>query len=227
MSEPLSFWSLVANASVLVQLVMLALLVASVISWVTLFQRWMLMTKARKTLAAFRKKFWSGIDLAELFRDTQSEQTEGAERVIFSGYKTFNKVRQLSQQPAPLMECVERSMRVALAEEEERLQFGLPLLATIGSTSPYVGLFGTVWGIMESFRGLANVQQATLAVVAPGIAEALIATAMGLFAAIPAFIAYNRFVAASEGLAGQYENFAEEFAGILQRNLLNRQQEQA
>lgn len=219
MTPSMSIWSLVANASFVVQLVLLTLVVVSVFSWVKIFQKFMLLKSANLQLEDFRERFWSGMEMSKLFSTTDAMLTTGVERVVFTGYKSFTNMRRKNADAKPLMQEVERSMRVALAEEEERLKNGLSFLATVGSTSPYVGLFGTVWGIMQSFRGLAHVQQATLAVVAPGIAEALIATAIGLFAAIPAVVAYNRLLSNSDKILVHYENFAEEFSGIVQRNL--------
>jgi biopolymer transport protein TolQ len=194
-------WSLVSNASVVVQLVMLTLVAASVTSWIMIFQRSTMLRAGRRALDAFEERFWSGIDLSKLYRQAGSnpDPDSGVEQIC-----RFQGVLRLRQQPGvdpdAVMEGVGRAMRVAISREEEKLEQSLPFLATVGSTSPYIGLFGTVWGIMNSFRGLASAQQATLATVAPGIAEALIATAIGLFAAIPAVIAYNRFSARSETL---------------------------
>jgi len=220
--DKLSIWGLIASASVVVQLVMLLLVVASFVSWVMIFQRRSVILHARKSLRQFEERFWSGVDLGQLFREiSQSpDNSNGAENIFRAGIKEYTR---LSQQPGvdadAVMDGVQRSMRVALAREEEKLEQHLPFLATVGSTSPYVGLFGTVWGIMNAFLGLANEKQATLASVAPGISEALIATAIGLFAAIPAVIAYNRFSAKSEWLMNSYETFAEEFSSILHRRI--------
>lgn len=170
----------------------------------------------------FEERFWSGIDLSKLYRQAGSnpDPDSGVEQIFRAGFKEFSRLRQQpGVDPDAVMEGVARAMRVAISREEEKLEASLPFLATVGSTSPYVGLFGTVWGIMNSFRGLATVQQATLATVAPGIAEALIATAIGLFAAIPAVIAYNRFSARSEMLIGRYYTFADEFQAILHRKV--------
>ncbi|MFT5721167.1 MAG: biopolymer transport protein TolQ [Motiliproteus sp.] len=222
MVEKMSMWSLVVNASLVVQLVMLVLLVASIVSWVVIFQRRSYLATARRTLREFEEKFWSGIDLSTLFRDVNSNPNpESAPENIFrAGIKEFTRLRQQSDaDPDAVMEGVQRAMRVALSREEEKLDANLPFLATVGSTSPYIGLFGTVWGIMNSFRGLANMHQATLASVAPGISEALIATAMGLFAAIPAVIAYNRYVSQVEIMMNSYTTFAEEFSSILHRRV--------
>ena len=200
-----SMWSLVSNASIVVQLVMLALVAASVTSWIMIFQRSTMLRAGRRALDSFEERFWSGIDLSKLYRQAGSnpDPDSGVEQVFRAGFKEFSRLR---QQPG-------------ISREEEKLEQSLPFLATVGSTSPYIGLFGTVWGIMNSFRGLASAQQATLATVAPGIAEALIATAIGLFAAIPAVIAYNRFAARSEVLIGRYYTFADEFQAILHRKV--------
>ncbi len=222
MVEKMSIWSLVANASLVVQLVMIMLLLASVLSWVMIFQRQSVLSKARKSLRGFEERFWSGVDLGQLFREVNQQPNSdcGAENIFRAGIKEYTRLtQQEGYDPDSVMDGVERSMRVALAREEDKLERHLPFLATVGSTSPYVGLFGTVWGIMNSFRGLANVHQATLASVAPGISEALIATAIGLFAAIPAVIAYNRYSAQVEYLLGNYETFADEFSSILHRRM--------
>ncbi len=217
-----SMWSLISNASIVVQLVMLTLVAASVTSWIMIFQRGNAMRAAKKALDAFEERFWSGIDLSKLYRQAGSnpDPDSGVEQIFRAGFKELSRLRQQpGVDPDAVMEGVARAMRVAISREEEKLEASLPFLATVGSTSPYVGLFGTVWGIMNSFRGLATVQQATLATVAPGIAEALIATAIGLFAAIPAVIAYNRFSARSEMLIGRYYTFADEFQAILHRKV--------
>lgn len=222
MVEKMSLWSLVANASFLVQIVMLMLMAASVVSWVMIFQRAKFLKMAQQILNGFEEQFWSGVDLRQLYVDTKAKlhANSGVENIFCAGLKEFTRLRQRTGADAEaVMDGVQRVMRVALAREEEKLELHLPFLATVGSISPYVGLFGTVWGIMNSFRGLANVQQATLATVAPGISEALVATAMGLFAAIPAVVAYNRYSARAEALANRYETFAEEFSSILHRKV--------
>ncbi|WP_150913119.1 protein TolQ [Marinobacter halotolerans] len=221
MESELSVWYLIANAGVLVQLVMLLLALASVVSWALIFQRVQVFRKARQAQFAFEERFWSGMDLGKLYREVSENPTpfSGMESLFRSGFKEFSRLRQQSRDADAVMEGSQRAMRVAFSREQERLEAHLPFLATVGSTSPYIGLFGTVWGIMNSFRGLAQVQQATLATVAPGISEALIATAMGLFAAIPAVIAYNRFSAMSDALLKNYETFAEEFSSILHRRV--------
>ena len=218
----MSLWSLVVNASLLVQLVMLLLLAASVASWIMIFQRAKVLGIARRTLTAFEDQFWSGVDLSQLYVDIKANlhAHSGVENIFCVGLKEFTRLRQRTgADPEAVMDGVQRVMRIALSREEEKLETHLPFLATVGSISPYIGLFGTVWGIMNSFRGLANVQQATLASVAPGISEALVATAMGLFAAIPAVVAYNRYSATAEALANRYETFADEFSSILHRKV--------
>jgi len=220
--EQLSIWSLVANASFIVQLVMLLLFAASVISWMIIFQRGAIFKQAKKSQVAFEERFWSGMDLNQLYKELNStgEPLRGLENIFKAGFNEFTRLRQQgSADPDAIMVGTQRAMRVAVSRESEYLDANLPFLATVGSTSPYVGLFGTVWGIMNSFRGLAQVQQATLATVAPGISEALVATAMGLFAAIPAVIAYNRYAAQADSLAGAYETFADEFSSILHRTV--------
>ncbi len=221
MDSELSVWHLIAQAGPLVQLVMLLLVLASVISWALIFQRVQVFRKAKRAQLAFEEQFWSGMDLGQLYREVNANPTpySGMESVFRAGFREFSRLRQQSRDPDAVMDGVQRAMRVAFSREQERLETHLPFLATVGSTSPYVGLFGTVWGIMNSFRGLATVQQATLATVAPGISEALIATAMGLFAAIPAVIAYNRFSATSDGLLKTYETFAEECSSIIHRRV--------
>lgn len=226
MESEVSVWYLIANAGVLVQLVMLLLALASIVSWALIFQRLKVFRQAKKAQFAFEERFWSGMDLGQLYREVNSNPTpfSGMEALFRAGFKEFSRLRQQSRDADAVMEGTQRAMRVAFSREQERLDMHLPFLATVGSTSPYVGLFGTVWGIMNSFRGLAQVQQATLATVAPGISEALIATAMGLFAAIPAVIAYNRFSAISDALLKNYETFADEFSSILHRRVHSSEQ---
>ena len=220
--DQMSMWSLISNASLVVQFVMLILVGASITSWVIIFQRSQLLRAARNSLNTFEDRFWSGVDLSKLYRQVSNEPDpdSGVEQIFRAGFKEFSRLsQQQGANPESVMDGVARSMRVAISHEEEKLEQSLPFLATVGSTSPYIGLFGTVWGIMNSFRGLAQVQQATLATVAPGIAEALIATAIGLFAAIPAVIAYNRFSARGENLIARYYTFADEFQAILHRKV--------
>lgn len=221
----LSIWSLIVEASFVVQLVMFILFIASVVSWVMIFQRGIYQRKASNEFLSFEKQFWSGIDLNQLFRQGNGRNDgEGIENIFRAGFKEFTRLRQQTGADSDaVMEGSQRAMRVALAREEEKLDAGLPFLASVASVSPYIGLFGTVWGIMNSFRGLANVHQTTLATVAPGISEALVATAMGLFAAIPAVLAYNRYSARAESLMANYQTFAEEFSSILHRQVHSKQ----
>ena len=220
MNEPLSILDLVLNASVVVQVVMGLLILASLTSWVMIFQRGFALSSIRRQATDFESEFWSGKDLGELYveLDTENSDVIGLESIFASGFKEFSRSgQQDGTDQERVMQNVQRAMRVALVREEERLETHLPFLATVGSTSPYVGLFGTVWGIMNSFRGLATVNQASLSVVAPGISEALVATAIGLFAAIPAVIAYNRYAAYVEVIMNRFEAFSDEFSSILDR----------
>ncbi len=220
MNEPLSILELILGASVVVQIVMAILILASLTSWVMIFQRGFALASIRREATRFEQAFWSGTDLREIYQELESrdEDVIGMENIFAAGFKEFNRTRQRDKADADrVMQNVSRAMRVALSREEERLETHLPFLATVGSTSPYVGLFGTVWGIMNSFRGLATVNQASLSVVAPGISEALVATAIGLFAAIPAVIAYNRFSAQVEIIMNRFDAFTEEFSSILNR----------
>lgn len=220
MTTDLSILSLITNASVLVQLVMLILLIASLMSWNIIFQKRKQLAKERLRADEFEDRFWSGGDLSSLYTQVKSGRhgDSGMSMIFEAGFKEFARLRkQEGIDPMSVLEGAQRAMRVALARETDKLELHLSFLATVGSTSPYVGLFGTVWGIMNSFRALGNVKQATIAMVAPGIAEALVATAMGLFAAIPAVIGYNRFNTELERLIGRYDAFLEEFSSILQR----------
>ena len=224
MTEELSVWHLVVSASMTVQAVMLILCIASVISWFMIFQRGLYFRACTRARLNFEQQFWSGMDLNQLFRqgsaqaDTSGHSFVGMESIFRAGFKEFSRLRQqVGVDPDAIMEGAQRAMRVASAREEEQMDKHLPFLATVGSTSPYIGLFGTVWGIMTSFQALSTMSQATLATVAPGISEALVATAMGLFAAIPAVVAYNRYSASVEVLLNKYETFADEFYSILHR----------
>ncbi len=219
MSESMSLWSLVSNASVVVQLVMIILLFASFISWVMIVHRVIYFYRAKKQADLFEDQFWSGVDLSKLYRKPSNSAAMSGTEVIFrAGFQEYTRLKQQSGADADaVMEGAQRAMRVALSKLENSLDQHLPFLASVGSTSPYIGLFGTVWGIMTSFRSLANMQQATIATVAPGISEALVATAIGLFAAIPAVMAYNRFAAKSDHLLKRYQNFSDEFSSILHR----------
>lgn len=221
MNEQMSLMDLVLNAGLTVQAVMVLLLMASVVSWFMISQRLIYFRAVRDEMYSFEDQFWSGIDLSQLYRDgnerAEAGQVIGMESIFRAGFKEFSRLAQQGLESDSIMDGTQRAMRVAMSREEERLERHLPFLATVGSTSPYIGLFGTVWGIMNSFRGLANSTQATLATVAPGISEALIATAMGLFAAIPAVMAYNRFAAKLDTYTGRYEAFVDEFSSILLR----------
>ena len=223
MTQELGLMELIAGASTLVQGVMLILVLASLASWFLIVRRVMLMRRADDEWLVFEERFWSGIDLAQLYREgneavADGQLPTGVESLFRAGFKEFSRLSQQADMDADaILEGSRRAMRVALVRETDRIEQHLPFLASVGSTSPYIGLLGTVWGIMHSFRGLANATQATLATVAPGISEALIATAMGLFAAIPAVLAYNRLVARSDALLNRYETFLDEFSGVLQR----------
>lgn len=220
MNQPLSVIELMLNASLLVQMVMAVLVIASVISWMMIIQRSSAYSKTLRDIDSFEEYFWSGIDLRDLYTELESDQAEmnDIESIFVGGFKEYQRLSdQAGMEADAALQGAHRAMKVALVRAEEKLDKHLPFLATVGSTSPYIGLFGTVWGIMNSFRSLANMTQATLSAVAPGISEALIATAMGLFAAIPAVIAYNRYSARSESLMNRYDNFADEFAIILHR----------
>jgi biopolymer transport protein TolQ len=219
-NDSISLISLVAQASLLVQLVMLVLLLASVISWTMIFAKRHAIRNAVKSLEDFEDEFWSGGDMNSLYTKWSERRREitGVASIFVAGYREYNRLASQGDiDRGEMIEGVQRAMRVAMSREIESLETHLPFLATVGSTSPYIGLFGTVWGIMNSFRSLGVAQQATIASVAPGIAEALIATAMGLFAAIPAVIAYNRYSSHVERLISRYEVFSEEFLSIVNR----------
>lgn len=219
MSAEFSIFDLVLEASLLVKFVMLTLLGFSIACWAMIFQRRQVLNVAKMQLKEFEDKFWSGADLSKLYNEISAKsQVQGIESLFVAGFKEFARLRKSNiNDPHMIVEGTHRAMRVALSREVDNLETHLPFMATVGSISPYIGLFGTVWGIMNSFIGLGSVQQATLAMVAPGIAEALIATAMGLFAAIPAVMAFNRFSHKVEKLENSYGNFMEEFSSILQR----------
>ena len=220
MQADLSFLSLITGASLVVQIVLALLLLVSLISWTLIFRKWGRLRAWRRAADGFEQRFWSGESLGALYKQitVRHDDPEGMERIFEAGFREFARLRKQSGNDGRLVvEGAHRAMRVALSREVDALETHLSFLATVGSTSPYIGLFGTVWGIMNAFRGLANVHQATLAMVAPGIAEALIATAMGLFAAIPAVLAYNRFSHDVERLINHYDTFLEEFVTILQR----------
>jgi biopolymer transport protein TolQ len=221
MHNDMSILRLVMDASLVVQLVMLLLLLASVASWAVIFQKRRVIKEARSNADSFEKEFWSGGDLTGLYRRISGKggPASGMAGIFEAGFREFSRLRkQEDLQASQVVDGSRRAMLVSQMRESDRLEQNLAFLATVGSTSPYVGLFGTVWGIMNSFIALGNVQQATLAMVAPGIAEALIATAMGLFAAIPAVIAYNRYADTVGRLESRYDTFMEEFSTILQRH---------
>jgi len=210
---------LILQASLIVQFVMALLAGASIVSWAIILRKHQLLKTERVAADQFEEQFWSGGDLSGLYKSLEAGSPTGMAGVFVAGFREFSRLRrQAGIGAAELLEGSRRAMRVAQLRETDRLEENLSTLATIGSTSPYVGLFGTVWGIMSAFQGLGNVQQATLAMVAPGIAEALIATAMGLFAAIPAVIAYNRYADHVGRLELRYDAFMEEFSTILQRH---------
>jgi biopolymer transport protein TolQ len=223
LEEQLGLLDLVLNASFTVQMVMLLLLLASVLSWYMIVNRFIYFRNAREEMYLFEERFWSGIDLSQLYREGSEKASDGhailgIESIFRAGFKEFSRLAQQQEVDSEaVIEGSRRAMRVAAMREGERLERHLAFLASVGSTSPYIGLFGTVWGIMHSFRGLANATQATLATVAPGISEALVATAMGLFAAIPAVLAYNRFASRVDVLSNRYDTFMDEFSSILYR----------
>jgi len=222
MNTDLSIFHLITEASFVVQFVMLVLMIASIASWTFILSKRKELNRAIEITDEFEEQFWSGVALADLYRKLAAKdfEPEGIEKIFLAGYKEFSRMHQSgSIDPGVQVESAQRVMRIELSRELERLDEHLAFLATVGSTSPYIGLFGTVWGIMNSFMSLGNVKQATLAQVAPGIAEALIATAIGLFAAIPAVVAYNRFSTRLDRLTGRYELFVEEFVVLLQRQV--------
>jgi len=220
MGDQLSIIRLIVQASVPVQIVIAILLLASLSSWAIIFRKRLLIGRARREADQFENNFWSGGDLAQLYRAIESRGgATGMASMFEFGFREFARQRQHGSTPADqMLEGSRRAMRVAQLKEIDRLEHSLATLATVGSTSPYVGLFGTVWGIMSAFSSLGNVQQATLAMVAPGISEALVATAIGLFAAIPAVVAYNRFADQVTRLEMRFDAFIEEFSTILQRH---------
>ncbi len=212
---------LIINASVIVQLVIFLLLLASIISWMVIFERWIFLNRSKQELIHFEDLFWSDAGLEAVFQQGEEENhvVIGAESIFRSGYQEYKNVKGQDLEPETILEGAERAMRISLSREQSSLEKHLPFLATVASASPYVGLFGTVWGIMNSFRGLAETNQATLSTVAPGISEALIATAVGLFAAIPALIAYNRYTTLVETLVSNFEDFMDEFSIVLRRDV--------
>lgn len=219
-NEGIAILALIWHASPLVQGVIALLLLASFISWTMIFRKWFALRSSYREMERFEQRFWSGGNMEHIYVQytSRGRATSGVATIFVDGLKEFKRLRQQKAiSPNDIMDGVQRAMRVALSREIDSLETHLAFLATVGSTSPYVGLFGTVWGIMNSFMALGAVQQATIAHVAPGIAEALIATAMGLFAAIPAVIAYNRYSNKVERLVSRYEIFMDEFSSIVQR----------
>lgn len=209
-----------ASANIIVSMVVLILALASLFSWMIIFQRGFSIGSARREVKRFEKRFWRTDNLDDLYKKHEKEANKGLAAVFLAGYSEYLRLR---KRPgitvAEMMEGVHRVMRVAASYEENALEDGLPFLATIGSTTPYIGLFGTVWGIMMSFHALVGVEQVTISMVAPGISEALIATAMGLFAAIPAVIFYNRFISRTNRILNRYDAFQEEFISLLQHHI--------
>lgn len=220
MNGDLNIIALVAQASLPVKGVLVLLLLGSFFSWVIIFRKRALLSRARHEADDFEERFWSGADLAALYRETGDDDGGGMAGIFHAGFHEYARQRQRKSMDArTVLESAQRAMRVAVTREVDRLEHNLEFLANVGSISVYVGLFGTVWGIMAAFQGLANVHQATIASVAPGISEALIATAMGLVAAIPAVWAYNRFASDVDRLSSHYDTFQEEFSSILQRQI--------
>ena len=219
-TQDLEIWTLIAGASLVVKFVMALLLGVSFMSWLVIFRKMFAIRRARAETDTFEREFWGGNDLNLLYQGAVNNRHSigSQERIFEAGFREFSKLRgQRGTDPSTMVDGARRAMRATYQREMDVLESHLSFLASAGSVSPYVGLFGTVWGIMHAFRGLANVQQATLAQVAPGIAEALIATAIGLFAAIPAVVAYNRYSHDIDRLAIRFESFMEEFSNILQR----------
>jgi biopolymer transport protein TolQ len=219
MEADLSLWGLFAQAGLFVKFIMILLAGVSVVSWTLIFYRAQALKQAQQTQVQFEEQFWSGVDLTKLYDHLNSRPKllHGLASIFHAGFKEFLRLRQQEVSPDIVTEASNRSMRIAMSKEDDKLETHLAFLATVGSYSPYIGLLGTVWGIMNSFMALGGVQQATLSMVAPGIAEALIATALGLLAAIPAVIAYNRFNHVVGRLNRKYENFCDEMTGIIQR----------
>jgi biopolymer transport protein TolQ len=217
----LSILELFLNASIVVKSVIIILILASIISWMIIFERWIYIKRVKQEFEDFESRFWSDAGVESLLESSQEDGYEplGAELIFQIGYLDYKRLSAENIDPEVIMESVQRNMRATLSKEQGLLEKHLPFLATVASVSPYIGLFGTVWGIMNSFRGLAGASQATLSAVAPGISEALIATAIGLFAAIPALIAYNKFISEADNLYSCFEGFKEEFSAVLQRDI--------
>ena len=217
----LSILELFLNASIVVQSVIVILILASIVSWMIIFERWIYIKKVNQEFFDFETRFWSDSGLEALLLTSQEGEHDpiGAEYIFQVGYLDYKRLIAEEIDSDTIMSSVQRNMQAALTKEQSLLEKHLPFLATIASVSPYIGLFGTVWGIMNSFRGLAGSSQATLSAVAPGISEALIATAIGLFAAIPALIAYNKYISDSDRLISSFEGFKEEFSSVLHRDI--------
>ena len=217
----LSILELFLNASIVVQSVIVILILASIVSWMIIFERWIYIKKVNQEFFDFETRFWSDSGLEALLLTSQEGEHEpiGAEYIFQVGYLDYKRLIAEKIDSDTIMSSVQRNMQAALTKEQSLLEKHLPFLATVASVSPYIGLFGTVWGIMNSFRGLAGSSQATLSAVAPGISEALIATAIGLFAAIPALIAYNKYISDSDSLISSFEGFKEEFSSVLHRDM--------
>ena len=217
----LSILELFLNASIVVKSVIVILILASIVSWMIIFERWIYIKKVNQEFFDFETRFWSDSGLEALLLTSQEGEHEpiGAEYIFQVGYLDYKRLMAEKIDSDTIMSSVQRNMQAALTKEQSLLEKHLPFLATIASVSPYIGLFGTVWGIMNSFRGLAGSSQATLSAVAPGISEALIATAIGLFAAIPALIAYNKYISDSDRLISSFEGFKEEFSSVLHRDI--------
>jgi biopolymer transport protein TolQ len=224
MTTDFSVWQLVIEASIVVQCILGLLVAASIASWAIIFRKRRTVSKTSSAADAFEKRFWSGGDLSAIYREVSARDgaRPGMEAIFEAGFREFSRLRKQDADSGFVLEGARRAMRVSEVREVDRLEENLSYLATVGSTSPYVGLFGTVWGIMSAFQALGNVHAATIAMVAPGISEALIATAMGLIAAIPAVVAYNRFSNQVERLETRYDTFADEFSSILQRHVPQR-----
>ena len=224
LSNDMAILSLIVHASIIVKIVMAILILASMMSWWYIFVKMFSVRRAKKQVEEFEREFWGGTDIVGLYQRASSGQYEpaGMERIFEAGFKEYLKLKSRSGADiGALMDGTRRAMKATFQRELDYLEAHLSFLATVGSVSPYIGLFGTVWGIMNAFRSLTNMAQATLAQVAPGMAEALIATAIGLFAAIPAVIAYNKYTAEIDRLANRYESFMEEFTNILQRQAVH------
>lgn len=224
MNTDMSILQLVLNASPVVQGVMIILLLASVLSWALIIGKSRQLRRARISAEDFEEDFWGSSDISGTYSQLTMRRgtLDGLERIFEAGFSEFGRLRRKTSNDEIIMDGSGRAMRIAVSREADIVEQNLPFLASVGSVSPYIGLFGTVWGIMNSFTALGNVQQATLAMVAPGIAEALIATAVGLFAAIPAVIFYNRFATDIDRLLNRYENFSDEFSTVLQRQAIRR-----